>query len=146
MSWVTKVRHGDFDAIPEGLPFDRGGRTLAFLIDALAITGSLEKCQAIHARVLEEVERCGESTASALDQWLALHHAARAQFGMPSSLYSRERTILTILGWSLRSALVSLKPHAKIGIMALIDTPKLDPTGNCNLAELAINCVRPHKK
>lgn len=119
--WVKKALKGNFDAIPEDLRFNKGGEDLAMMIDGCEIAGNATKCAEIAWPVIAQVRAKGESSAPALDQWLALHYQARCYQQSRRIPVGNDLDQLHVLTWSLRKALVNLAPKAKAGILSLIN-------------------------
>jgi hypothetical protein len=113
------VRSGDFAAIPEGNTFE-GSAGLAMMIDGYGVGGDPAACRAILDRVLAPADKA-EKAATALDLWIALFAAHRAARHAGIAPQGDELQRLDTLARRLRSALLTLPPMQKAGIMAAMD-------------------------
>lgn len=77
-SWVVRAAAGDFSEVPDPLHWEDTNE-FALLIDGYSAAGGMESAFAVHASVMDEIERTGTTQAQALDLWIALFIAWRSR-------------------------------------------------------------------
>ena len=105
--WLTRVRAGDFSAIPSNIDFHSSWE-LAHLIDGYELVGGFRKCAEIRGRLTADYRRAGRFRASALDLWVALFYSHRGyrHSGFPPK--GEELAMMDDLARALRKALLPL--------------------------------------
>lgn len=105
--WENRILEGDFEAIPDNLPFKDAFR-LAYLIDGYETAGGIEALSEIGNTTRMVATRTGVWVGDAKTLWLSLFLEQRRYRHIGQSLSEADLDLLNRLSDALRKALVAI--------------------------------------